>query len=95
MNPDDYPGHYRLITEAIWAKYPDMTVVASGRWGPDITGSPCLTGQRCDVWDDHYYHSPDRMAALADVYDTYNRSWPDVFVGESHCLLNEVNQFMS
>ena len=43
---------------------------------------PCLTGQRCDAWDDHYYRTPDVMAAMGHQYDDYNRSLPDVFVGE-------------
>ena len=37
---------------------------------------------RCDTWDDHYYRTPDDMAALTTRYDDYNRSWPPVFVGE-------------
>lgn len=82
MGPADYPAHYRLITGRLWDKHPKLTIVASGRWGPSIEGSPCLTGQRCDAWDDHYYRSPDEMAAMGHIYDDYNRSWPDVFVGE-------------
>jgi alpha-L-arabinofuranosidase len=82
MGPDEYPGHYKLITSQIWARHPNMTVVASGRWGPDIAGNPCLTGQRCDAWDDHYYRTPDVMAGMGHQYDDYNRSLPDVFVGE-------------
>lgn len=31
---------------------------------------------------DHYYRSADTMASMTTQYDTYNRSWPDVFVGE-------------
>ncbi len=81
MQPNDYPGHYKLITEAIWNLDPSIVVVASGRWGPDITGNPCTTGQRCDAWDDHYYRTPDEMAAMGHVYDSYSRSLPDVFVG--------------
>ena len=26
-----------------------------------IAASPCLNGQRCDAWDDHYYLTPDVM----------------------------------
>merc|ERR1712125_98317 len=47
-----------------------------------IDGNPCVTGQRCDAWDDHYYRTPDQMANMGHQYDSYNRSWPDVFVGE-------------
>ena len=77
--PDGYAAHYRLITAAIWKAYPQITIVASGRWGGDsadghnsrgtccakgsecIAASPCLNGQRCDAWDDHYYLTPDVM----------------------------------
>jgi alpha-N-arabinofuranosidase len=82
MAAEDYPAHYQLITSALWGKHPEITVIASGRWGPRVIGSPCLTGQRCDAWDDHYYRTPDVMAGMGHQYDDYNRSWPDVFVGE-------------
>jgi alpha-N-arabinofuranosidase len=82
MGANDYPAHYRLITQAVWKVHPEMYVVASGRWGPSTNGHPCLTGQRCDAWDDHYYRTPDQMAAMASQYDNYARTMPDVFVGE-------------
>jgi len=86
MDSGSYPGHYKLITDAIWAKYPDMQVVASGRWGGfNGDGSPCTLGNppmRCDMWDDHYYEDPDTMAAMTTQYDAYPRDFPDVFVGE-------------
>ena len=81
-NMGGYAPHYKLITDKLWAKDPALTIVASGRWGPSVEGSPCLTGQRCDVWDDHYYRTPDVMASLGAQYDGYNRSHPKVFVGE-------------
>lgn len=69
---DGYAAHYRIITEAIWTAYPHLTIVASGRWGgcgdSCIGASPCLTGQRCDAWDDHYYLTPDQMAAGKTMY---------------------------
>ena len=79
-----YASHYKLITDAIWKADPAVHVVASGRWGPAIDGNPCLGGARCDEWDDHYYRTPDAMAALHTAYDvgSYNRSLPRVFVGE-------------
>ena len=46
MAPDEYPAHYKLITSALWSKHPELTIIASGRWGPSVEGSPCLTGQR-------------------------------------------------
>ena len=80
-----YSTHYKLISDAVWAVDSSVHVVASGRWrwpGGFADGNPCLDGARCDEWDDHYYRTPDEMAALGTTYDNYNRSWPKVFVGE-------------
>jgi len=27
-----YSGRYRAITDALWKRHPDMTVIASGQW---------------------------------------------------------------
>ena len=54
MSKEGYPDHYDLISAQLRARDPDLTIVASGRWGPSIKGSPCLSGSRCDEWDDHY-----------------------------------------
>jgi alpha-N-arabinofuranosidase len=83
-----YSGRYRAITDALWKRYPDMTVIASGQWKEeyDMSGNPCLNGQRCDMWDEHFYRSPDDMVGeLLGRYDkeNYDRATrPKVFVGE-------------
>jgi alpha-L-arabinofuranosidase len=82
-----YAAHYRLLTQALWAKYPELAVIASGRWGRiaywrRFDANPCLNGQRCWAWDDHLYGTADEMVGLQSLYDGYNRSWPKVFVGE-------------
>uniref|UniRef100_A0A7S4FBN4 non-reducing end alpha-L-arabinofuranosidase n=1 Tax=Chrysotila carterae TaxID=13221 RepID=A0A7S4FBN4_CHRCT len=82
MSADGYPAHYKLISDALRAHDPTLTLVASGDWGRPLRGSPCLTGQRCDVWDAHHYDSPDGMVTYARSYDGYNRSLPPVYVGE-------------
>lgn len=79
---ENYRSHFELIAGAIKQKDPDAVIVASGRWGQSIEGNPCINGDRCDLWDDHYYRSPDVMANMSTQYDGYNRSLPDVFVGE-------------
>lgn len=52
---DEYASHYVLISQRLWARHPNLTIVASGRWqsADDVEGSPCLMGARCDVWDEH------------------------------------------
>ena len=83
----DYREHYRLITTQLWAKHPHITIVASGRWlGPSIDGFLCTdNATRCDVWDEHFYQTPDELAEMGSYYDpsSYDRQkLPKVFVGE-------------
>ena len=94
--PDGYNAHYRAITKALWNRDPSVLVVASGRWEwpanwTGVHGSPCVdnpggywpTKARCDIWDEHYYRTPDELAALASSYDSYDRKkYPPVYVGE-------------
>lgn len=85
MAPDDYPGHYKLISERLLKEHPHLTIVASGRWRSpdDVVGSPCLTGTTsCEQWDEHFYQTPNEMAMMGAQYDSYNRLRPKVFVGE-------------
>ena len=87
-----YAGRYRAITRALWSQYPELQVIASGQSfstkgvEQDMSASPCLTGQRCDLWAEHYYREPDAMVdELVGRYDEarYSRSrLPKVFVGE-------------
>ena len=83
-----YSGRYQAITNALWKRHPQMTVIASGQWQDeqDVSGSPCLNGQRCDMWDEHFYRSPDEMVSeLLERYDKENydrETMPNVFVGE-------------
>ena len=85
-----YAGRYRTITDALWKQHPQMTVIASGEWvrdgTQDMSGNPCLNGSRCDMWDEHFFRSPDKM--VSDLLDRYNpenydrKTMPKVYVGE-------------
>ena len=84
LSSQGYAAHYRTITQAIWRKHPEMYVVACGFWDDKVgmVGNPCLAGQRCDAWDEHYYRSTSQLLRMASLYDSYNRSLPKVYVGE-------------
>eukprot|EP01061_Rhynchopus_euleeides_P031143 TRINITY_DN515_c0_g1_i1.p1 TRINITY_DN515_c0_g1~~TRINITY_DN515_c0_g1_i1.p1 ORF type:complete len:707 (+),score=272.89 TRINITY_DN515_c0_g1_i1:50-2170(+) len=82
MGKEGYQGHYKLITDSIWAKYPSIRVVSNGLMiltggqNRSTTCYPCIGGcgyepARCDSWDEHTYDSFSGMAALYDVYDNY------------------------
>lgn len=70
----EYEWRFHAIREAVLAKYPDLIIVANepGR-------EKKLT---CDIVDDHYYNMPEFYAENINIYDTYDRSKPGIFVGE-------------
>lgn len=68
----EYEARYEQIRQAVLAKYPDLIIVANDR-------SEKLT---TDIVDDHYYNMPEFYAENIGIYDDYDRSKPDIFVGE-------------
>ena len=86
LTSQGFPPHYKMISEAVWEKDPNIFVVASGAMkATSATGNrskscfPCVGGcgfnpQRCDSWDEHTYDSPQTMADLHSLYDNYTHS---------------------
>ena len=69
---DAYAPRYRLIHDAIKAKYPDVTTIADTK----------LPDAPLEVVDEHYYSDPSFFWKNANRYDAYDRSGPKVYVGE-------------
>lgn len=70
----EYEKRYLLFREKILSKYPDLKIIANDR-GRGVT-------LPADIADDHYYNMPEFFAENVGLYDSYDRSQPDVFVGE-------------
>ena len=70
-----YSERYKLIFDAVKAKYPDIHTVADV-WGGTPNGTPVET------IDEHYYSDPGFFFRNANRYDTYDRKGPKVYVGE-------------
>lgn len=75
---DTYASRFTAIYDAVHAKYPNMTIIAS------TSSSSCLpsampTGAYADT---HHYLSPDGFVAAFSEWDNYARSGPGVMVGE-------------
>lgn len=67
-----YIERYPLFYRAIKAKYPNITLIAD-----------CpVPGQPTDMIDDHYYESPQWFMDNANLFDSYSRTEPKVYVGE-------------
>ena len=68
----EYIRRYLYIRERIQKQYPELLILANTK---DEELTP-------DIVDDHYYNMPEFYAENVGIYDDYDRSKPDVFVGE-------------
>ena len=68
----EYESRYEMIRKAVLNEYPDMLIISNDR----------SERTKCDIVDDHYYNMPEFYAEKVGIYDDYDRSKPDVFVGE-------------
>ena len=68
----EYIRRYLYIRERIQKQYPEILILANTK---DEELAP-------DIVDDHYYNMPEFYAENVGIYDDYDRSKPDVFVGE-------------
>ncbi|GAA0447677.1 alpha-N-arabinofuranosidase [Actinoplanes capillaceus] len=84
--PEEYWANFLRFESAIKAKYPDITVVSNS--GPDDQGSTFENlwaknrAHGSDMVDEHYYNSPSWFLQNNKRYDAYDRSGPQVFLGE-------------
>ncbi|GAO43868.1 alpha-L-arabinofuranosidase C-terminal domain-containing protein [Flavihumibacter petaseus] len=81
-----YIERLKVFTQAIKAKYPEITLVNSG--GTDPSGerfdylNQTLREMKADVIDEHYYRRPEWFLSNARRYDSYPRNGSKVFAGE-------------
>jgi alpha-N-arabinofuranosidase len=68
----EYESRYEQIRKAVLSKYPDLLIISNDR----------SERTKCDIVDDHYYNMPEFYAEKVGIYDDYDRTKPDVFVGE-------------
>ncbi|MBR6321318.1 MAG: alpha-L-arabinofuranosidase [Lachnospiraceae bacterium] len=68
----EYNRRFLKIKARVLEKYPELIILANTK---DEELSP-------DIVDDHYYNMPEFYAENIGIYDHYDRSKPDIFVGE-------------
>lgn len=71
-NGSEYEARFHKIREAVLAKYPELIIISNDH-GENM---------KTDIVDDHYYNMPEFYAENIGLYDNYDRSKPDIFVGE-------------
>ena len=77
-----YAWRFTDMFNAVKAKYPQLTVIATTGGYQGGTASSTPTGVRPDAVDDHYYQSPGWFADNSNRYDRADRGGPEVLVGE-------------
>ncbi len=81
-----FEARFKMIQDAIKARYPDIVVI--GTVGPFPDGEDFEAGWSfarslgTDMVDEHYYRSPEWFWANLHRYDDYDRAGPKVYVGE-------------
>lgn len=86
----EYEERYKLIADAVAAKYPDVTLIFDN-WKET---KAIKNGARADLRDDHFYKTPDHfMGPLAHEYDTPKGDF-GVFVGE-YAVIKDTTRYGS
>lgn len=77
-----YAQRYPLFYKAIKKAYPNLTLIANS----------LIPGQPIDMVDLHYYNSPQWFLDNANLFNTYSRKDPKVFVGEYAAQTDGIGQ---
>lgn len=81
-----FEERFRMIYDAVKAKYPEVTVI--GTVGPFYEGTDYEVGWELatdlgvPMVDEHYYNTPGWFINNQDFYDRYDRSKSKVYLGE-------------
>lgn len=82
----EYYERYEKFHEVLKAKHPEIKLItSSGPMAFDYNYARAwdwLKTQPADIVDEHMYMPPEWFLDNADRYDSYDRSMPQVFVGE-------------
>lgn len=83
---EEYCIRYEIIQNAINKKYPEIVVI--GNSGPGFGNTDYHAGWslsrrlKTPIVDEHYYVDKNFLVTHQDIYDSYSRSGPKVFLGE-------------
>lgn len=74
----EYNLRYKIFYDAVKAKYPEIITIFNVHWevGTEIENLPV------EIVDEHFYPDSEFFLMYQDMYDSYDRSGPKVYVGE-------------
>jgi len=70
----EYNKRYEKFYKALKAAYPDVIYISNTHTEAD--------GLPTEIADEHYYNNPDFFMENDNKFDSYDRSGPDIFLGE-------------
>lgn len=68
----EYIKRYGLFYKAIKEQYPEIHLIANA----------AVEGEPIEMVDEHYYETSEWFLSNSNRYDTYDRSGPEIYVGE-------------
>lgn len=68
----EYLKRYPVFYKAIKEKYPDINIISNAD----------MPGKSIEIVDEHYYESSQWFVDHQDMYDSYDRNGPKIYVGE-------------
>jgi alpha-L-arabinofuranosidase len=74
----EFAERYKLIYDALKARYPDLTCLADLSW----TSRESMREARFEIEDAHYYNSPRWFLSRFNEYDNRDRHLPPLYLGE-------------
>jgi len=95
----EFEERFRMIFNAVKAKYPEIIVV--GTVGPFPDGDDFAKGWKLGnelsvpVVDEHYYTSPEWFVSNQNRYDSYKRNGTHVYLGEYASWGNQLRNAIS
>lgn len=82
----EFEERFKMIYEAVKAKYPDVMVIGTvgpGEDGEDFDKGWILSNSlELSMVDEHYYKEPEWFMANLNRYDSYDRNKAKVYLGE-------------
>ncbi len=81
----EYNVRYKKFYDALKEKYPEIITIWNTHWevGTETKGLPV------EIVDEHFYADYDYYVMYHDMYDTYDRNGPKIYVGEYAMILGE------
>lgn len=83
----EYYTRYKKIYDAIKAQYPDLILISNSIIFKEENDKrkyikDFISPEDIEIYDEHYYQTPEWVSENYYKFDAYDRKGPDIFIGE-------------